>query len=132
MTVTFRDEHGRVVTLGHLLGFALAGLVLGIVVLLLVDGVVAALSGARFGRASGWLAVILPTWLMVEDFRAWRGTGGRVLVALVGAAVGIALGLLAAGLLGDLPPLVTGAVGATVAVLAYAVIWFHGVRRFAR
>lgn len=128
----FRDEHGRLVGLGHLLGFALAGFVLGLAALLLVDAVLAATDVSRFGRANGWLAVILPIWLLVDEFRAWRGQPGRVPVAVVGVALGLALGTLATGAAADLPPLASGAVGAAVAILAYSLVWYYGIRWFAR
>jgi hypothetical protein len=128
----FRDEHGRVVGVGHLLGFALAGFVLGVAALLLVDAVLAAMDVSRFGRANGWLAVILPVWLLVEEFRAWRGQAGRLPVAAVGVALGLALGTLATALAADLPPLAGGAVGAAVAILAYSLVWYYGIRWFAR
>jgi hypothetical protein len=128
----YRDEHGRVVGIGHLLGFALAGFVLGVAALLLVDTVLAAVNVSRFGRANGWLAVILPVWLLVEDFRAWRGQPGRLPVAVVGVALGLALGTLGAGLAGGLPPLGSGAVGAAVAILSYSLVWYYGIRWFAR
>ncbi len=124
----YRDAQGRLVALGYLLGFALAGYVIGLAVLLLLDGVLAAFEVDRFGRANGWLAAILPVWLLVEEFRAWRGQPGRLLAALVGATVGVGLGGLAAGLASDLPPVASGAIGTAVAVLVYSLIWFYGVR----
>lgn len=124
----FRDGHGRLVGLGHLLGFALAGFVIGLAALLVLDAVLALTGVSRFGRANGWLAVILPVWLFVEEFRAWRGQPGRMPAALVGVAVGLALGTLANGLASDLPPLASGAIGAAVAILAYSLVWFYGIR----
>jgi hypothetical protein len=125
---TRRDAHGRVIRSVDLLGLTLAGLAVGIAALLLFDGGFALLGAGDFGRANGWLALILPAWLFVEEFRAWSGGPARVVVAAVAAAVALALGLLAAGLAADLPALVTGGLGATVAALGYALIWFHGVR----
>jgi hypothetical protein len=124
----FRDEHGRLVGLGHLFGFVLAGFVVGVAALLVLDTVLALTDVSRFGRANGWLAVILPVWLFVEEFRAWRGQPGRVPPALVGGLLGLALGTLATGLASDLPPLASGAIGAAVAVGAYALVWFYGIR----
>ncbi|PZM95987.1 MAG: hypothetical protein DIU79_06140 [Actinobacteria bacterium] len=127
-----RDAHGRLVALPDLLGVALAGLVIGILILVLFDGVLAFLGFAEFGRANGWLAVILPVWLFAEEFRAWRNGTYRVLVALVAAGVAITSGLLAAGLANEWPPLASGGVAATVFTFGYALIWFHGVRWLAR
>lgn len=134
----WRDGHGRVRRLPDLLGLAGAGLVTGVVAILLLDGGFTLLGSGTFGRVSGWLAGILPVWLFVEEFRAWR-TGApesrnavllaAVLAGLVAAAVG-ALAAGATGAVSDLP-LVTGAVGATAGSAGYAMVWFLGVRRLA-
>lgn len=123
-----RAQGRRAATIGSLLGLLLAGLVAGLAVLLLLDGVLAALNADRFGQANGWLAAVLPVWLLVEEFRAWRGQPGRLLAALAGGTVGVCAGGLASGLASDLPPVASGAVGAAVALLAYSYIWFYGVR----
>lgn len=129
----FRDEHGRVKTLSALLGFTLAGLVTGVVALAVVDVATASLGRGDFGHANGWLAVILPVWLFIlEELRAWRGVTGRLVLAGSGLLVGLALGLLAADAVAALPPLGSGAVGAAVASVAYAVYWYHGIRWLAR
>jgi hypothetical protein len=125
---SFRNKQGRLVGLGHLLGFALAGFVIGLAALLVVDAVLAWLDVSRFGRANGWLAVVLPVWLLVDEFRAWRGQPGRFTPAFVGALVALALGSIATGLASRLPPLASGAIGAAVAVLAYSLVWFYGIR----
>lgn len=124
----YRDADGRLVRIGYLLGFALAGYVVGLAVLLLVDAVLAVFGVGQFGRANGWLAAILPVWLLVEEFRAWRGQPGRLPAALAAATVGLGLGVLATGLASDLPPVASGAIGTAVALLAYSLVWFHGVR----
>jgi hypothetical protein len=123
-----RDSSGRLIRPMDLVGLTLAGLAVGIAALVLFDGGFALVGLGDFGRANGWLALILPAWLFLEEFRAWRDGPARVVAAVVAAAVAVALGLLAAGLAGDLPPLVTGGLGATVAALGYALIWFYGVR----
>jgi hypothetical protein len=124
-----RDEHGRVVGLADLLALTLASLVTGLVVLLIIEGAGALVGWGEFGQASGWLALILPAWLfIIEELRAWRAIGGaRLVVAVSGGLLGIALGLLVAGVVPG-PPLVSSGVGAVVAALAYAVYWFHGIR----
>jgi hypothetical protein len=121
-----KDEHGRIESIVDLFGMVLAGIVVGVVILLVIDGV-AFLFGGTFGRASGWLAVVLPAWLFVEEFRVWRGAR-RWPVALGCALLALAVGLAAAGVASFLPPLVSGAVGATFTSFAYALLWFHGVR----
>ncbi|MCI4063738.1 hypothetical protein MRQ36_14545 [Micromonospora sp. R77] len=127
-----RDADGRILTLGDLLGVSLAGLVIGVLALVLFEWAFASVGAGSFGRTNGWLAVILPLWLFWDDFRAWEFGAARVVAALVAAAVGVFAGLLTAGLAADLPPLASGALAAAVFTLAYAVIWFHGVHWLAR
>jgi hypothetical protein len=127
-----RDAEGRIVGPGDLIGVALAGLVIGVLALVLFDAAFTVLGLGTFGRANGWLAVILPAWVFVEEFRAWATGPARVVAVLLAAAIGIIAGLLAAGLVADLPPLWSGALAATVFTLAYAVIWFYGIRWLAR
>lgn len=123
-----RDPGGRIAVAGDLLGLTLAYLVIGLLGLVAFDVVFALLDLAEFGRASGWLAVVLPGWLFVEEFRVERYGAARVAAALVATGVGVALGLLAAGLAAELPPLAGGAAGATACALGYALVWFYGLR----
>ncbi|PZF87739.1 hypothetical protein [Micromonospora deserti] len=127
-----RDAEGRVVTLGDLLGVSLAGLVVGLFAVLLFDWAFASFGAGEFGRANGWLAVILPAWLYWEDFRAWEFGAARVVAALVAGAVSVVAGLVVAGLAAGLPSLLSGGLGAAAFTLGYAVVWFHGVRWLAR
>jgi hypothetical protein len=129
---TRRDARGRLVRSVDLLGLTLAGYAVGMAALVLFDGVLAVIGIGDFGRANGWLAVILPGWLFVEEFRAWGYGPARVVAALVAAVVGVALGLLAAGVTADLPALAAGGLGALVTSLAYALVWFYGVRWLSR
>lgn len=123
-----RDAHGRVAGLVDLLALTAAGLVTGFVVLLVIDGAGALVGWGEFGQASGWLLLILPAWLfIIEELRAWREIRGKLVVAVSGGLLGIALGLLVAGVVPG-PPLVSSGVGAVIAALAYAVYWFHGIR----
>jgi len=123
-----RDAAGRVVALPDLLGVVGAGLVIGLVVLLLFDGVFTLIGDGRLGQSNGWLAVILPAWLFADDFRAWAGGSARFVAAAVATGVGVASGLLAAGIAAELPPTAGGGIGAAVFALVYAAVWFHGVR----
>ena len=50
------------------------------------------------------------------------------LVALLAGGFGVAAGMTAAGLASVFPPLVSGAVGATVLTVVYALVWFYGLR----
>ncbi|KAB1914670.1 MULTISPECIES: hypothetical protein [unclassified Micromonospora] len=127
-----RDAEGRILTLGDLLGVSLAGLVIGVLALVLFEWAFATMGAGRFGRTNGWLAVILPLWLFWDDFRAWEFGAARVLAALAGIALGVLAGLLAAGLAAGLPALVSGALAAAVFTVVYAVVWFHGVHWLAR
>ncbi|HEX5741986.1 MAG TPA: hypothetical protein VFY17_10610 [Pilimelia sp.] len=108
----------------------LAGVVCGVLALAAFDGMFAVAGWGGFGETNGWLAVILPLMVAVEEFRAWSGWG-RVLAAVGALAVAVAVGLLAAGLV-DGPPLFGGAVGAVVTTALYAPLWFHGVRAATR
>ncbi|MDM4722053.1 hypothetical protein QTQ03_21590 [Micromonospora sp. WMMA1363] len=127
-----RDAEGRIRTLGDLLGVSLAGLVIGVLAVVLFDFAFASFGAGEFGQANGWLAVILPAWLYWEDFRAWEFGAARVVAALAAGAAGVTAGLVAAGLAAGLPPLLSGGLGAAGFTLAYAVVWFPGVRWLAR
>src|SRR5262245_9017680 len=123
-----RDAEGRVRNLTELLVAAVGGTVVGLAVLAAIDAILALIRLSHFGDASGWLAAILPGLLFFDDLRAWRGYGVRFLVAIVGAAVAIGLGLIAAALAGGLRPMFSGGLGALVAAAVYAPVWFVGIR----
>jgi hypothetical protein len=128
-----RDEHGRAIGIADLLALTVAALLTTAAVLLVIDGISALIGWGTFGSSSGWLALVLPAWLFIlEEFRAWRGVHGRFAVAVSGGLLAIALGLGAASLAADLPPLLSGGAGAAVASMAYALYWFHGIRWLAR
>jgi hypothetical protein len=123
-----RDAHGRVVSLSELVGVVVLLAAVNAVGLLAIDGLITLLGSSSFGDSSGWLIVILPGLLFFDDFRGWRGHRVRYLVVLVSAAVAIGLGLLATGLVSGLPPMASGSIGAIVALLVYAPVWFVGIR----
>jgi hypothetical protein len=138
-----RDADGRLSTVGDLLGVAFAGLVTGIVVLLIFEGIMALAQAFDFGSSSGWLALILPVWLFTEEFRAagygayrivveFRAAGYgayRIVVAALAAGFGVAVGMTLAGLAAaTFPPLVSGAVGALGLTVVYCLVWFYGLR----
>ncbi|MEV0732006.1 MULTISPECIES: hypothetical protein [Polymorphospora] len=123
-----RDAEGRIEHLPDLLGVALAGLVIGVLALVVFDAGFALMGLGEFGRANGWLAIILPAWIFVEEFRAWSYGPARIAAALVAAAVSITAGLLAAGLAEELPALASGSLAAGVFALVYSLIWFYGIR----
>ena len=127
-----RDAAGRVKGFPDLLGTALAGVVIGIVVLLLFDALFQLFGSADFGGANGWLALVLPAWLFVEEFRAWAGGPARWVAACVAAALALAVGLLVAGLAQGFPALAGGGLGAFGFAVTYCVVWFFGVRWLAR
>jgi hypothetical protein len=113
-----------------LLGTALAGVVIGVLVLAVFDGLFHLIGSGRFGGANGWLALVLPALFFVEEFRSWKGSPARWIAAVTAAAVGLAAGLLLAGVGArtGLPALAAGAIAAVAFTAAYSVIWFHGVR----
>ncbi|GAB3818323.1 hypothetical protein [Micromonospora zhanjiangensis] len=127
-----RDDEGRIAALPDLVGVSLAGVVVGILALVVFDWAFALVGAGHFGRANGWLAVILPIWLFVDDFRAWSFGAARVVAAALAAAAGVLAGLLTAGAANALPPLGSGSLAAAVFALVYAVIWFPVVRWLAR
>ena len=124
-----RDADGRLATVGDLLGVVLAGLVMGVVILLLFEAVMSVLELSRFGDASGWLAIILPVWVFVEEFRAVGFGGRRVVVALLAAGLGAGVGMTVAGWAAaqPFPALVSGGVGALGFTVCYALIWYYGL-----
>ena len=124
-----RDADGRLATFPDLVGVALAGLVCGVVVLLIFEGVMSLLRLSEFGDASGWIAVVLPVWLFTEEFRAAGWGAHRIVVAVLGAGFGVAVGMTLAGLAAGLfPPLVSGAAGALGLTVVYCAVWFYGLR----
>lgn len=122
----------RLTRLTDLIGQCLAGLVISLAGILVIDGLYALLGFGRFGEISGWLAMIFPILVFAQQFSAAKGERGRVPVAIIGVLAGAALGLSAAGLSEGLPPIASGAIGALVATLAYAAIWHVGLVMAAR
>ncbi|MGX6601564.1 hypothetical protein ACWKSP_05420 [Micromonosporaceae bacterium Da 78-11] len=124
-----RDPNGRLATFGDLLGTALAGLVAGVVVLLVFEAVMSLTRISDFGDASGWIALVLPFWLFTEEFRAEGFGAYRIIVAILGAGFGLAVGLSVAGLAAaEFPSLVSGIVGAATFTVVYCLVWFYGLR----
>ena len=124
-----RDADGRLATAGDLIGVALAGLVSGVVVLLVFEAIMSLARAFEFGSSSGWLALILPVWLFTEEFRAAGYGAYRIVVAALGAGFGVAVGMTLAGLAAEsFPPLVSGAVGALGCTIVYCLVWFYGLR----
>jgi hypothetical protein len=121
-----RDEHGRIITLTDLLGYAVAGCLISVAAMVAVDGLFALLGLGKFGDLNGWLGLIFPAIIFVEQFRAARGSRGRLPVALLAAVVALGLGFAAAGFVG-LPALFSGAIAALVATVGYATIWHVGL-----
>jgi hypothetical protein len=124
-----RDTDGRVISLTELLGTAAVYAVVNGLGLLLIDGILAVVHLSSFGSTSGWLALVLPALLYLDDFRAWRAHRLRWLVGPVAAVLGIALGVVLIGVAPALPSLASGAIGAAMALVVYAPVWFLGIRR---
>lgn len=123
-----RDERRRILALRDLLAVTLAGVVTGAAALTLIDLIFSLIGLGEFGEINGWLAVVLPIMQLVEEFRAWKGVRWRIAVALLAAAVATVAGLAVSGLVGDLPPVFSGAIGAATFTIVYAPLWFSGVR----
>lgn len=124
-----RDADGRLVTVQDLLGVALAGLVSGLVILVIFEGVMSLIRASEFGGASGWIAIVLPVWLFTEEFRAAAFGAYRIIVAGLAAGFGVAVGMTLAGLVAPaFPALVSGAVGALGLTVVYCLVWFYGLR----
>jgi hypothetical protein len=123
-----RDADGRVTSAKEMLVSVVTSVAIVTVLLIVVDGLASVAGRGSFGRISGWPAGILAAWTFIEDFRAWRIGPARIGVALVAAALGALAGGLLASALGALPPLFAGVLGALLACLIYAMIWFFGVR----
>jgi hypothetical protein len=127
-----RDADGHVAYFRDLLVAVVVALVVGFIALVVIDAVsgVSGLSG--FGSSSGWVAGIIAAWLFVEDFRAWRGTRMRIAIAALAALVGVGVGGTLAWALGQVlagdTALLDGMVGVSAAMLAYAPVWFYGIR----
>ncbi|MET0422658.1 MAG: hypothetical protein ABW046_02210 [Actinoplanes sp.] len=124
-----RDPSGRLATIGDLIGTAFAGLVVGVVLLLAFEAIMAVTRVSEFGDTNGWLASILPVWLFVEEFRAEGYGAHRVVVALLAGGFGVAAGLSLASVAAEVfPVLVSGLVGAATMTVVYCLIWFYGLR----
>lgn len=117
----------RLTRLTDLLGQCLAGLVISFAGIVIIDGLYALLGFGEFGQISGWLAMIFPILIFVQQFSAAKGERGRIIVVITAALAAVALGLFVAGLFSGLPPIASGAIGAAVATLVYAAVWHIGL-----
>ncbi|WP_117209637.1 hypothetical protein [Allorhizocola rhizosphaerae] len=122
----------RLHRLTDLLGHSLAGFMISLVGVLVIDGLGILITGGKFGQMSGWLALVLPVLTFVQQFSAAKGERGRLPVTIVAALAAGAVGLSAAGVFAFLPPVASGAIGALVAMLVYATIWHVSLALLAR
>jgi hypothetical protein len=123
-----RDSEGRITTFGHLLEAVGVLLVIGFVAVGVIDLLSTWVGIGELGGTSGWLGGLMAFWLYVEEFRAWRGTRNRLVMALAGGVLAFGAGIVVSGLLDGLPSLLSGAVGVSVAALGYAPVWYFGMR----
>jgi len=124
-----KDATGRLATIGDLLGSAFAGLAVGTAVLLVFETVLAVTGLGEFGESNGWLVLILPVWLFVEEFRAEGFGAHRIMVGALAIGFGVAAGMTVAGLVaGVAPALVSGGSGALTGTVVYCLVWFYGLR----
>ncbi|MEV0901410.1 hypothetical protein [Actinoplanes sp. NPDC049802] len=129
MTQLRKDATGRLATIGDLLGSAFAGLAAGAAVLLVFEAVMALTGLGEFGESNGWLVLILPIWLFVEEFRAEGFGAHRIMVSGLAGGFGVAVGMTVAGAVsGVVPPLVSGGAGALTGTVVYCLVWFYGLR----
>jgi hypothetical protein len=126
-----RDPDGRIGTLINIVGGVIFGIVICMIVLIVIDALFTLIGVGKFGTISGWLAGILPVWMFVEEFRAWKGVPARIGVALVGGALALGAGIALSSKLESLRPAFNGSISVTVACLIYAVLWFFGIRYLA-
>ena len=122
----------RIRRLTDLLAQVIAGFLITIAGVLLMDGLFSLIGLGTFGNLNGWLAMIFPVIVFAGQFSAAKGERGRLLVALIGAVAALGLGAIGAGLASALPPIGSGAVGALVASVVYATIWHLGLAIAAR
>jgi hypothetical protein len=125
-----RDEQGRIIRLIDLLAVALVGFLISVAGLLVVDGLFALIGLGDFGDLNGWLGLIFPALIFVEQFRAADKGGARIVALLVAAVCAIGLGALAAGLVSGLPAIASGAIAALVATLVYCLVWHVATHYF--
>ncbi|MBU2667740.1 hypothetical protein KOI35_29935 [Actinoplanes bogorensis] len=124
-----RDPSGRLSTIGDLLGTAMAGLVVSGVLVLILEAILSLTHVSEFGDTSGWLAIILPVWLFVEEFRAEGFGASRIVVALLGIGFAVVAGMTLAGLAANqFPTLISGFAGALAFTAVYCLVWFYGLR----
>jgi hypothetical protein len=126
-----RDGNGRVGTLANMVGGVIFGIVICMIVLVVIDGLFTLMGVGKFGTISGWLAGILPVWMFIEDFRAWKGVPARIAVALIAGALGLIAGIALSSTLTSLRPAFDGSISVAVTCLIYAVLWFFGIRYLA-
>jgi hypothetical protein len=125
-----QPETPQAMTLGQLVGTALAYFVMGAVVLAVIDLLFVIPSGRPFGETSGWIAALPTVWAYTGQFRRYGGAArwGVMLVGfLLGLGAGLAVGIL---LPPTWPPMVTGGLAGLTAALVYAPLWYAGVRTF--
>ncbi len=122
-----RNSKGRITRFGHLLEVVGVLLVIGFVAVGVIDLLSTWVGIGELGGTSGWLGGLMAFWLYVEEFRAWRGTRNRLVMALAGGVLAFGAGIVVSGLLDGLPSLLSGAAGVTVAALGYAAIWYFGM-----
>jgi len=122
----------RLTRLTDLIGQCLAGLVISLAGVVIIDGLYALLGYGEFGEINGWLVMIFPIIIFVQQFSLAKDERGRLPVAIIGALAAAGLGLGAAGVFERLPAIASGAIGALVATLVYATVWHVGLAVAAR
>jgi|SoiMethySBSTD1v2_1073268.scaffolds.fasta_scaffold1083934_2 hypothetical protein len=117
----------RVTRLTDLLAQVLAGFVISVVGVVIIDGFFALIGLGEFGNLNGWLALVFPFTVFAGQFTVSKGERGRGLVAALGTVLAIGLGVIGATSFNNLPPIVSGGIGALVATVVYAAAWHIGL-----
>ncbi|WP_203913155.1 hypothetical protein [Rhizocola hellebori] len=94
----------RINRLTDLLAQVLAGFLISVAGVLVMDGFFALLGLGPFGDLNGWLSLIFPIIIFSGQFAAAKGEPGRLPVTIIGTLVGMGLGFIAAGAASRLPP----------------------------
>jgi hypothetical protein len=126
-----RDAAGRIASAPDILAGVAFTLIIGVVLVVVIDGIVTLIGRGSFGSFSGWIAGVLTVWMFVEDFRAWKTVPARFAVAIFGAIMAVVLGIGINVAIDALPRVFSGAISVAIASVLYAVIWFFGIRFFA-
>jgi len=114
--------------LPQLLAGAVGGVVIGLVLVVAVDGLFSLLGAGKFGQLTGFLAIVPAALYMHAVQKAIPGPS-QLMLTVVSAILALIPALALAFEVGaDWPRLLSGALGAFAFVLIYVVLWYAGLR----